>query len=159
MADHQAGEHFVLLDAARLRRLPLSRDQVGALIKVTPLGLGDAGSAVELVATGEAMRPVRPARLNAAFTAGGGLSLTWLRRSRRGWAWLDEVDAPLEFSAERYRVTLSGTLGSIVIEAVSPQASVSASEVASLGAGPVKILVVQVGDFAVSHPAALVITV
>lgn len=156
---HKAGETFALLDGRILVPVPLGSSQVGAAVRATPLGLADAESdAVELIASGEAMRPASPVHVRANLTADGSLLCTWVRRSRRGWAWLDGVDVPLDCSAELYRVTLQGSGSSIELETVSPEVEISAAELDQLGAGTINIAVVQVGDFAVSRPATLTIS-
>jgi hypothetical protein len=79
--------------------------------------------------------------------------LSWIRRSRRGWAWLDEIDAPLGESREAYRVIVTGPLGSIELEAVTPQLKIPASALAAVGSGEASVEVRQIGDFAASRAA------
>ena len=96
-------------------------------------------------------------RGNEARRADNGLDISWVRRSRSGWAWLDSVDAPLGETGEHYHVRLSGTAGAIELDCSAPSASLTATEVASLGAGNATIAVSQIGDLAASHDAALTI--
>jgi hypothetical protein len=82
----------------------------------------------------------------------GGLVLTWIRRSRRGWAWLDDVDAPLGEREERYGVRIVGARGTLERECTSPRLHVPAPELAVLGTGALTLEVRQIGDLAASHP-------
>lgn len=156
---HQAGEPFLMLDRARLQRLQLTSSHSGAILRITPRGLADSDAqAVEVVVSGEAMRPASPVHLRASARSDGSLRCTWVRRSRRGWSWLDGVDAPLDSSTERYRVRLQSAASSIEVETSVPEAEFSAEQLAPLGSGSVTLTSVQVGDFAVSRPASLIIS-
>jgi hypothetical protein len=156
MADHNVGDPFVLLNPARLLTLPLTRAQVGARVRVTPLGLGDDGTAfVEHLVTGEAMRQPSPVHLRASFDTFGNLNCTWVRRSCLGWDWLDGVDAPLGSAVELYRATLMSSSAKVQVETPSPAAQFTATQIGQLGSGNLQLVVEQVGDFAVSRPASL----
>jgi hypothetical protein len=104
------------------------------------------------------MRPPSPVHLRAARQADGSLLCIWIRRSRRGWAWLDGVDAPLGFTAERYRIVLRSADSSVEVETVEPWHLFSASDLQSAGDGLIEISVVQVGDLAVSRPTSITIS-
>lgn len=157
---HEANETFVMLDPTRLRLLEVSRSQVGAHVSVTARGLADSGfEPVQISVSGEAMRPPSPAHLRAAIDLDGSLRCSWVRRSRLGWPWLDGVDAPLGCSTELYRVTLRSETRSLISETSASAAQFSAGEMAGLGTGTIGLSVVQVGDFAVSHPASLTISI
>ena len=63
---HKAGESFVIVDPGRLKRVPVTAGQTGAMLRVTPRGLADQGAnSVEHVIVGEAMRPPSPVHLRA----------------------------------------------------------------------------------------------
>ena len=160
MGLHAEGDLFVMLDASRLQRVPLSAGEQGAALKVTPRGLADtAPGAVEAIVAGEAMRPPSPARLRAVRDALGNLRCSWVRRSSRGWSWLDNVEAPLVCSAELYRVTLTGPAASVERTSTEPLLDFTAEDVAAIGQGQAELWVAQVGDLAVSRPATLSITI
>ncbi|MDQ3525344.1 MAG: hypothetical protein M3451_09860 [Chloroflexota bacterium] len=159
MDSHPVGERFVVLERERLRRLPLTSAHTGSLIGVTALGLADGeGALVEIVAAGEAMRPPSPVHLRAVVDASGTLRCTWVRRSRRGWAWLDGVDSPLGCATERYRTTLSNGSAVLQAESMAPGVDFGPGDLASLGSGPIDIAVVQIGDLGVSRAATLTIS-
>lgn len=156
MGSHRAGENFILLDASTLAKLQVQRAAVGSMISVTPAGLADSGAEpVSRMVSGEALRPPSPVHLSAAFEDDGRLVASWVRRSRLGWAWLDEVDAPLGCAMERYRVDIDGDAASLSLETDDPELILDAGQAASLGAGPVTITVRQVGDFAASRPTSI----
>lgn len=160
MGLHQPGDQFVLIDVARLQRLRLTSAHAGASIRAIPRGPADSSAGiVEIAATGEAMRPLRPAHLRASLSPDGALRCAWVRRSRRGWSWLDGVDAPLECAAELYRVTVRSAAGSIQRETSTPRIDFAAAELAPFAGGEVEIAVAQVGDLAVSRPAILTVTI
>ncbi|MGN6058017.1 MAG: hypothetical protein ACTHOI_05480 [Sphingomicrobium sp.] len=101
-------------------------------------------------------RPFVPAWLrNEAAEVG----LSWTRRSRKGFAWTDEIDAPLGESTEQYRVTLAGAQGSAEFDVGEPELVIAATVLAEIGTGPITIEVRQVGDAAASRPATAFLTI
>lgn len=113
---------------------------------------------MSLAYAGENCRPPSPVHLRAELW-GGFLEISWVRRSRYGWNWVDEIDAPLGESVERYRVAIEGAEGSLSLEVAEPQASIAATQLAALGPGTASITVRQVGDRGVSRPALALITI
>jgi hypothetical protein len=83
--------------------------------------------------------------------------ISWTRRSRRGFAWIDGTDAPLGETREQYSVAISGSLGTVELTSVEPNLTVPAATAASVGPGLASIAVRQIGDFAASRPAELTI--
>jgi hypothetical protein len=104
------------------------------------------------------LRPPNPVNLTAAIQPTGDLVVNWTRRSRAGWAWIDEVDAPLAERVEQYRIMVTGSAGAEEFLTDQPSLSVSAATLAGFGAGPATIDVRQVGDLAASRPAQISIT-
>lgn len=159
MAGHSAGEAFALLTPQSLLPIDLSGAPVGSLVTVRALGLADgAGAVTSTIAEGEALRPPSPVHVLAATDANGDLTISWIRRSREGWTWADEIEAPLGEGREQYRLVLTGSGGTFETETASPTAVVSAAELAAVGSGIASLTVVQVGDRAVSRPATLFIS-
>jgi hypothetical protein len=145
---HGAGEMFVLLDPARLTPIMLRAAMVGATISV------EAGAvSASRTVSGAGRRPLSPVHLAATLAAGGDAELRWVRRSRGGLDWLDEVDAPLGERIEAYRVRLSGAGGTVAFESSDTALTLSAAELAPFGPGTVAIEVRQIGDHAASRPA------
>ncbi len=159
MSGHTLDEPFALLDSATLRAIELPNEAVGMAVQVTALGLGDgSGTSVSALAGGEALRPPNPVHLQIDATGSGGLNVDWVRRSRDGWAWLDEMDAPLGETAERYRVTIETATASIEQETSVPSAIFTADQLGSLGSGAATAKVAQIGDRALSRPTSAALT-
>lgn len=153
-AGHAAGERFVLIERDSLVPVTVPAFALGASISAVPSRLGDA---FETVVSSASIRPPSPVGLSANSDGSGGLAIGWIRRSRSGWAWLDEVDAPLGEAREAYRVTLSSLAGSIERIVFEPSAAFTAADLAPVGASPWTIGVRQLGDQAASVPATLIL--
>lgn len=151
---HALDEPFCVLDVAALQPVMLPAWSIGATLTAA----GATGPTFSGVFSGEGVRPPSPVNLLAELIDGGGLLLSWTRRSRQGFAWLDEIDAPLGESTEQYSITLTGVATQIELASNQPNATASPETLTALGAGPVVIEVRQIGDFAASHPAQTSIT-
>lgn len=159
VAGHATGEPFVMLDPRSLQAIPVPDAMLGATVAVTAYGLGDSASGTRVLqsATGEALRPPSPVHLRAML-ADGTLGVTWIRRSRSGFSWLDEVEVPLGESRELYRVRVQGSAGMVEAEVSGPAASFAGTQLASVGGGPAEVSVAQVGDRALSRWTRIPIT-
>jgi hypothetical protein len=147
---HAAGDAFCLLQPGALEAIALPRWAIGSSVTVAL-----AGASASISFGGEALRPPSPVDLIGERLADGSLKLSWIRRSRQGFAWIDGVDAPLGETFEQYRITLTGNSGVLESTAAEPAFLISATEVSSVGPGPAVIEVRQIGDFAVSRTAQL----
>jgi hypothetical protein len=153
-AVHVAGEPFCLIATDSVRAAGLPAWAIGSTV-----GGADASvSADPIVFAGESVRPLTPVFLSAQVASDGSLELNWIRRSRTGWAWIDEVDVPLSESREQYRVTITGTAGTIEVLADAPALTLDAADLAPIGTGAATVEVRQLGDFAASRPAQVTIT-
>ena len=156
MDTHVPGDSFVLLGPNSLRAIELPREAAGSTVEVRAMGIGDgADNSITAVAGGEAMRPPSPVHLKAGFGSDGSLHISWVRRSRHGWAWLDEMDAPLGEGNERYRIRIDAAGGAIEEEILLTALQIGGAQLGVLGSGAAVLTVVQIGDFAVSRPSAL----
>lgn len=155
---HAPGEMFVLIEPARLVRADLPASAIGAIAEARIEAPGGIVASAPVVVSGEQWRPPSPVRLAAERSANGDLVLSWVRRSRDGWSWTDEIDAPLGEARELYRVSVTGSAASAAFDCVSPDLVINAADLAPLGSGPAMVEVRQVGDRAVSRPASLPIT-
>ena len=99
-AGHLEGDPFTLITRETLVAVEAA---AGAETQVLASGVGDVpeGAAATRVATAEALRPPGPVHLRAIETPAGDLAISWVRRSRLGWAWTDGADTPLGEEAER----------------------------------------------------------
>jgi hypothetical protein len=138
-----------LLDSNSLMPLVLPVWARGSVLTVADA----SGSSATITFEAECVRPLSPVNLQAGVDGSGAMALSWIRRSRAGFAWVDEVDAPLGESREQYRVTIIGSSGSLEIIADQPKLTVASADLASVGSGIAVIQVRQLGDWAASRAA------
>ena len=149
-----AGARFALLTADSVLAIDLPLAALGGGARIMAAGVGDSGTGSDeppiatASVTGASVLPPAPVRLRWVATADGGATVTWTRRSRAGWRWLDGVDAPLGEEAERYRVTVGGR------EEVVTTAAVTVTPAERAG-GPVPVTVRQRGTFGESAPVSI----
>ena len=148
---HAVGEIFCVLRAGTLQPVGLPNSSIGATVNAA--SPGEQGASTLFL--GEAQRPPSPVSLTVDRQTNGDLLIRWTRRSRLGFAWLDEIDAPLGEMQERYRVEVTGSSANVEQDTDQPLATVDAAVVATLGSGPASIEVRQIGDLAASRPARL----
>ncbi len=154
-SSHAVGDVFCVIEPGIVRPFALPSWSIGALVTASVQN----GPSVSAIVSANSLRPPNPVNLTAAIQSTGDLVVSWTRRSRAGWAWSDEVDAPLAERVEQYRVTITGPAATAEFSADQPSLSVSAATLVSFGTGPATIEVRQVGDLAASRPAQIGITV
>jgi hypothetical protein len=159
MSGHSVGEAFVLIERDALRGVALPTWAIGGDVSASALNLSGTSSAASVVLSGESLRPLAPVDLQTASDAGGNLAITWTRRSRSGFAWIDGIDAPLGEASEAYRVTINGPAGTLDLPTSQPALNVSAADMAALGSGAATIQVRQIGEVAASRPAEITLTI
>lgn len=163
MAGHDAGAPFLLIEQDRLAVLPDGAAQMGDMLSVLGIGIGDTTPATAAIGvTGEALLPLSPVGLTVAEDALGNRLVRWTRRSRGGWRWLDGVDAPLGEEREAYAVRLMD--GGAVVRAVetgvaawSYPAADAAADIAAGHGGPLTVEVRQIGTHAIGRVATIAI--
>ncbi|HEX4695727.1 phage tail protein [Sphingomonas sp.] len=107
-----ASDRFLLLAPDALAAVDLPVAAIGSGVRVLASGIGDTTGAVEaeLVVDGASVRPPSPAQL-CLVVIGGTPTLTWARRSRAGFRWIDGGDVPLVEESEAYRITITPLAG------------------------------------------------
>lgn len=159
---HEAGERFVLVDAARLAAIESTPGDIGQLLEMRASGSGDVEPAeAALAVDGRAIVPPAPVRVTLR-EAGGDLDIRWTRRSRLGWLWRDLSDVPLGEEREAYRVTISADgLTLREVETASAQwtyaAAARAADLIAAGVAPLMFEVRQLGTFGPGRPAISVL--
>ena len=163
IAGHAAGERFVLLETESLLLL----DPRFARPGVSVMAVGIADDLAPLLAStapiGAAIAPFSPVHPSVSHELNGDILVRWIRRSREGWAWRDDVDAAIGEESEQYRITLTpqgGTARSFT--EVLPHLVYLASERAtdqSAGAAFVTFSISQIGQHGVSAPLSLTIAI
>jgi hypothetical protein len=155
-AGHAAGEPFTLIEREALVALEAPAGSAGGEARILASGVGD-GVAVSASRPIDAavLRPPSPVHLAARETGIGDLAISWVRRSRQGWSWVDGADTPLGEETERYRLVIAGAGFERIVETGAPAHLYTAAERAADGAGPLSISVSQTGSLAASRPALL----
>ena len=146
------GDRFALLTADTVRAIDLPLTKMGAAVRVMAAGIGDGDDPAATVApvTGASVLPPAPVALRWAATADGAALVSWTRRSRIGWRWLDRVDAPLGEESEAFRVTIAGPDGTREVVVTAPAVMLTSAERAGA-----TVAVRQRGTWGDSAPASL----
>jgi hypothetical protein len=153
-ATHTAGEAFVLLEREQLAPIDVGAGSVGGELRLMAAGIGDAEAPpiATLRVAGRALQPPAPVHLRAERDASGDISISWVRRSRSGWAWLSGSDTPLGEEMEAYRLVLSGNGFERAIGISAPFYIYTAAQQAEDGwVGALKVRVSQMGTNASSE--------
>ncbi len=106
VSTHAAGDRFVLLDT-RIVSIDLTAEAIGAPLRIKAVGPGEdvaATAAQVVVPQGIGLRPLSPATVTVTHVTGGDQVVSWIRRSRAGYAWADGTDVPIAEDSERYRI-------------------------------------------------------
>ena len=144
---HGADARFALVERGCVATIALPHAQPGDTIRLLASGAGDPQPVTVTVALGgRSLAPPAPVRLRAVRDR-EGLDVRWVRRSRLGWRWRDDGDAPLGEESERYRVTIGTGAAARIVESDTPALTVPA---ALLPAGAVSVAVRQLGTLAAS---------
>ena len=84
------------------------------------IGLADAEPVTAVLEnSGASRRPPFPCHPGMAVGADGDLLLSWARRARGGWAWLDSVEQPLVEQVEAYDMGIGNPVAPSVVMAVA----------------------------------------
>jgi hypothetical protein len=148
IGSHGAGERFILIERDTLTNLSVSA--ATAAVMVMAVGIGDESTPpIETIFNpGQALMPLAPVHLSGERLSDGRISLSWVRRSRDGWRWIDSVDAPLAEEAERYMLTITPDVGA----AEQIETTVSAHLYTLI-----TVSIFQIGTFGPSRAASLTI--
>ncbi|OQW75845.1 MAG: hypothetical protein BVN32_09970 [Proteobacteria bacterium ST_bin14] len=108
IAGHAVGDRFVLIDPDDLAAIDLPLTATGSTVQMLASGIGDGAGpvAAAIMPSGVSVRPPSPVHVQARI-AGGDLAISWVRRSRAGWRWIDGADARLAEEAEAYAITIA----------------------------------------------------
>ncbi len=162
MAGHSSGERFVLLDSHTLATLTIPAGV--AQLRVTAQGVGDTSAAAqtEIAVSALALRPPSPVMLTANRQVNGDMLITWIRRSRDGWRWVDGVEAPLAEQQELYAFTLNPPNGAVrEVQLTTPSFLYAAAQIATdkaAGASAITVSVRQIGTMQTSLATTLTVS-
>jgi hypothetical protein len=158
-SSHSPGEPFVLVDPATLVSIEMPATVVGAEAQLLAKGLGDGEGGVSQtrLVTGEGLRPPAPVHLRVERLGGADIFISWVRRSRAGWAWSNGADTPIGEEREAYRLVLSGAGFERAATVNVPFHTYTAAErAADGGPGQLTVTVAQLGTTAQSRAARLI---
>lgn len=164
MAGHSAGEQFLLLDQASLLPVPASYAVTGSSLLMDAISIGDTTPAqASAYVGGQAILPLSPVHARAVASS-GGWQISWVRRSRLGWQWIDRADAPLGEEQEAYRVDLikAGTIYRSITTSASQWTYDAAMITVDHGAGisgAVTAEIRQIGNYGAGRPATLTLSI
>lgn len=158
---HRAGTPFVLLDDPALLMLPEdlagSVEGGGAILQWATRG-GTMLTEVGVPAAGQALRPLAPVHGRVGPDGGGGVTISWVRRSRLDTGWRDQVDQPHGESREGWHIAVSPSVAGVgPWGRLSTTLNITGGIMAALPSG-CTIEIRQVGDFGLSPPLSLPLT-
>jgi hypothetical protein len=155
MGGHAVGDRFVVLSTALSRidgtlgEIGLARDFKGVTIGMT---LASAQPR-EFTPHAEALTCYSPVLLGGGRDASNNLTINWVRRTRIGGEWIDNVDVPLSEAFEKYDVEITNAGFTTVLRTFSgltaPTATYTAAQQTADGITPgsaVHLRVYQVGE-------------
>jgi hypothetical protein len=157
---HAAGDPFLVIERQRLVAIEAPADMLGGEVRLMAQGIGDGTSGIieSRIVEGRALQPPSPVHLCAERGQGGDILISWVRRSRIGWSWLNEADTPLGEESERYRLSISGAGFERIIDLALPSYVYSAALQGEDGVTEaLTVRVAQIGTRALSPAAAIVI--
>ncbi len=150
------GDRFALLTGDTVAAIDLPVAAIGSTVRVLASGIGDTAGPVETdcAIDGASVRPPSPVQLRLGMEAGTP-TLSWVRRSRAGFRWIDGGDVPLAEESEAYRVTITPPAGGRrLATTIAPECPLDLGEAV---AGTI-IEVRQVGTFGESPPARVILS-
>lgn len=119
MAEHSVGDRFILLKTntglMRAHR-PSSEIGVSRYYRAPAFGtpLSQAQSTT-FTNNAVGLKPLSPVYLNGARNSvGGDLIITWIRRGRIVWGWLNFADVPLGETTESYEIDILDSSGTVL---------------------------------------------
>lgn len=162
---HQSDEEFVLFEPAVATSISPNHFTLFQATQFAALGRDDTSPVTTVIqAPGRALKPWQPVHLDHRFNSSGDLELVWTRRSRAGSSWLDYVDIPLAEEVEEYHVRWENLaneqLGVAVVN--KPQFTIPENQIWAYRdqeTNPIRFVVQQRGQYALSVPAELTILI
>ena len=155
---HDTGAPVVLLDEKPVL-LDTSNSTIAATQAIAAIGLADDTPVISQIGNaGATVRPLTPVHPHIEQYADGSWRISWVRRARGAWAWLDAGEIPLNGQSERYLVGVGDSeTPSLRWEVAEPSLDLPPDIVSLLRSGHTgqTLWVKQVGDSALSAPLLL----
>jgi len=107
---HESGERFILLSSSTVQSETMSLSDIGQEITYQYGYASTDGTTETFTATGIGYKPYSPCHVKGTRDSSGNLTITWIRRTRIGGEWKNNIDALLSETTEAYEVDImSGT--------------------------------------------------
>jgi len=107
---HVTGEEFVLLSSDAIQEETLNLSDIGREITYKYGYANTDGTEEQFTATGKGYKPYSVCHVASSRDSSGNLTITWIRRTRIGGEWQDNIDALLSETTEAYEIDImSGT--------------------------------------------------
>lgn len=150
-----SGDRFVMIDEDDLVAIDVPLSAIGSPVRIMASGVGDTDGpvAADIVPSGMSVRPPSPVHVGARRT-GNTVSITWVRRSRSGWRWIDGVDSPIAEEGEHYAIDVAGA-GTPIQRFATTETGIAVTIPAAADASPIVINVRQRGAYGESPPSIL----
>lgn len=138
---HAIGDRFVVLaNDGTVRRLHLSSNELSVARWYRAPSIGapvDTGLVYPFTNTGVGLKPYAPCHIAGSRDGSNNLTITWVRRTRKGGIVRDFKDVPVSEESEAYEVdVMDGSTVLRTIEVTSETASYTAAQQTSDGLTP-----------------------
>lgn len=138
MSTHAAGDRFVLLTPATVKRIAQETADIGKtrLYKMVTSGATlSSAMAKSFTNDGAALKPYAPVHVGGGRTGDGSILLSWVRRTRISGEWRDNVNVPLGEASEAYQVEIlnGGTVVRVIDTTALSAMYSAASQIADFG--------------------------
>ena len=107
---HSAGERFILFNTASVQRAPGVSEEIGLqrVYRGVTSGLNLADQASQnFTNTANGLKPYSPCQITGSRDGSNNLTINWVRRTRTGGSWKDNVDVSLGEASEQYAVDIT----------------------------------------------------
>ena len=119
ISGHAAGERFIMIDSNVVRQA-LPNNMIGLPRPYKGVSFGSGLSSVSeqnFTYSGIALKPYSPVHITGARDGGNNLTINWVRRTRLGGNWQDNIDVPLNEVSEKYEIEVMN--GGNVVRTIS----------------------------------------
>jgi hypothetical protein len=120
---HTNGEIVVFVNTASTGYIKLSTEDLNALRYYRAQGRGivfEDATKLDLTAVGSNLKPYAPAHVESSTDGSGGVTLTWVRRTRIGGSLQDDTgEVPLGEDSEEYEVDIYNENKSILLHTIT----------------------------------------
>lgn len=109
MASHTSGERFVLASASTWSREVLQSADIGREVFFKPVSFGSGQAdttAQSMTFAALCLKPYSPVQPGVGRDGSGNITITWIRQTRVGGAWVDYADAQIGEDSELYDIEI-----------------------------------------------------